>query len=76
MRGFNVMELLGIYAVLAGFGLLVGASFLISAIAGMFVCGGLFVFVGTTLVYLAAARERAAQANGQHAGGGTVRSVA
>lgn len=76
MRGFNVLELLGIYAVLAGFGLLIGASFLISAIAGMFVTGGLFVLVGTTLVTLALARERAALETGQHAGGGTVRSVA
>lgn len=76
MRGFNVLELLGIYAVLAGFGLLIGASFLISAIAGMFVTGGLLIFLGTTAVYLAVARERAAQANGQHTTGGTVRSVA
>jgi len=60
--GLKLVELLAIYLGVAGLGLVVAASFVHSVIAGMFVTGGLFLLVATTVLYAVAARERAALA--------------
>jgi membrane-bound ClpP family serine protease len=73
------MDLAGLVALIAAFGLIVAGAFMASVIAGVFTLGGLLALVGTSLLYAAFAREARARANGQHAGAsgsGTVRSVA
>lgn len=71
------MDLAGLLALVAGFGLIVAGAFMASVIAGVFVLGGLLALTGVALLYAAFAREARAKANGQHATGGAgMRSVA
>lgn len=70
----NLTELIGFYAVLAGLGLVIGAAFMCSVIAGMFTAGGLLVLIGGTAIYVANAK--AAQRALQAAGSTPMRSAA
>ena len=70
------MDLAGLVAVVAAFGLIVAGAFMASVLAGVFTLGGLLLLVGGGLLYAAAAREARAVENGQHAASGTMRSVA
>lgn len=76
MRGLTLTELFGLYAL--GIGLLgiIGAAFLVAVALGVLAIGVLGVILGTSLLYLAAAREQAAKLNGQHTAGGTLRAAA
>lgn len=69
MRGLTLMELLGLYALVLGLGGIIGAAFLVSVALGVLAIGIIGTLAGPTLLYLAAAREAAAKASGQHAGG-------
>lgn len=70
------MELVGLVALAAAFGLIVGGAFMASVIAGVFTLGGLLLLTGIGLLYLAAVREARARENGQHAAGGNLRAAA
>lgn len=76
MVGLSVTELVGLVALTAAFGLIVAGAFMASVLAGVFTLGGLLLLTGISLLYLAAAREAAAKANGQHTAGGQLRSAA
>jgi hypothetical protein len=69
--GVKPMELVGLVALAAAFGLIVAGAFMASVIAGVFTIGGLLLLTGITLLYVAAYREAKALANGQHTAGGT-----
>lgn len=74
-----VMELFGLLAIVAAFGLVTAGGFMISVIAGVFTLAGLLLLSGIGLLLLAAYREAAARQNGQHAspaGDGRLRSAA
>jgi hypothetical protein len=74
--GVKPMELAGLVALAAAFGLIVAGAFMAAVIAGVFTLGGLLLLTGISLLYLAAAREAAAKATGQHAVGGNLRAAA
>lgn len=74
--GVKPMELVGLLALAAAFGLIVAGAFMAAVIAGIFTLGGLFLLVGIGLLVLADAREARAKTNGQHTVGGQMRSVA
>ena len=70
MRGLTLLELAGLYALLFGLGGVIGAAFLVSVALGVLSIGVIGIITGPTLMYLSAAREAAAKANGLHAVGG------
>lgn len=70
------MEFVGLVLLVAAFGLIVAGAFMASVIAGVFTLGGLLTLTGFGLLYLAAYREAAAVANGQHTAGGQLRAAA
>lgn len=74
--GVKPMELVGLVALAAAFGLIVAGAFMATVIAGVFTLGGLLLLTGVTLLYAAFAREARAVANGEHAAGNKMRSVA
>lgn len=74
--GVKPMELVGLVALTAAFGLIVAGSFMAAVIAGVFTLGGLLLLTGGTLLYAAYVREERARQNGEHAAGGKMRSVA
>jgi hypothetical protein len=74
--GVKPMELVGLVALTAAFGLIVAGAFMAAVIAGVFTLGGLLLLTGIGLLYLAAAREARARENGQHASGGNLRAAA
>lgn len=77
MVGLSVTELVGLVALTAAFGLVVAGAFMASVLAGVFTLGGLLALIGFSLLVLAAKREAAALANGQHtAGGAQLRTAA
>lgn len=76
MTGLSVTELVGLVALTAAFGLIVAGAFMASVLAGVFTLGGLLLLTGFSLLVLAAKREAAALANGQHTAGGTLRAAA
>ena len=78
MRGLTLMELVGVYLLVIGLGAVVGAGFVVSTALGLLALGVVGVTVGLGLMYLAAAREAAAKASGQHTVGGsnTLRAAA
>lgn len=64
------MDLAGLVALLAAFGLIVAGAFMASVLAGVFTLGGLLAFIGVGLLYAALLRETRAKDNGLHAVGG------
>lgn len=74
--GVKPMELVGLLALAAAFGLIVAGAFMAGVIAGVFTLGGLLLLTGIGLLYLAAYREAQALANGQHTAGGQLRTAA
>lgn len=69
MRGLNVLEIVGVYLVTVGLLAGVAAGFWVSVGLGLLAVAVEGVTVGVGLVVLAGAREAAAKASGQHAGG-------
>jgi hypothetical protein len=57
--GINLKELVGLWLVVIALGLVIGAAFMASTLAGMFVSGGILMLVGSTLIYAGLAQERA-----------------
>lgn len=78
MPGIKLLEIIGLYAIVLGLGGLIGAAFLVSVALGLLAIGLIGVSLGLGLLLLAAAREAAAQAKGQHTvgGNGALRSAA
>lgn len=74
--GVKPMELVGLVALTAAFGLIVAGAFMAGVIAGVFTLGGLLLLTGITLLYVAAVREERARQNGQHTVGGNLRAAA
>ena len=63
----RTLELVGVCLLLLAVGVVIGASFMVGVIPGMFVTAGLAAAVGFGLLYVAAMREAKALENGQHA---------
>jgi len=70
MRGLTLMELVGLYLLVLGLGGVIGAAFLVTVALGVLAIGVIGITGGLSLIYLAGAREAAAQAKGLHAVGG------
>lgn len=74
--GLRVTELVGLLSIVAALGLVIGASFMLSVLAGMFTLAGVLFLAGGGLLIFAGWREAKAKELGQHVTGNGLRSAA